>query len=65
MAGGVHRGACVGRGGMHGRGACVKGLTNRLKFLKFWPIRVKQLISCYFYYFVYFPCISDRNWFIY
>ena len=36
----------------------VKG-SNRLKFLKFWPTRVKQPIGYYFYYFVYFPCISD------
>ena len=33
-----------------------QGVDNRLKF---WPIRVKQPISYYFHYFVYFPCISD------
>ena len=42
----------------------VKGLTVQVKFLKFWPIMIKQPIDCYFHYFVYFSCISDRNWFI-
>ena len=43
------------------RSSCQQ-LTNRLKFLKFWPIRVKQPIGYYFYYFCQFRVFPLYLW---